>query len=64
MRKSRVTIQETVKHNILFSQHNFRFYGRHVEFWNHLRNKVLYPLIAQTYSGKATNAFLKIPRGC
>jgi len=60
MRKTRVTIRETVKHNTQpFSKHNFRFYGRHVEFRNHLRNKVIHPLIAQTYSGKVTKAFLK-----
>jgi len=44
----------------LVCQHNFRFYGRHVEFWNHFWNKVLHPLIAKTYSGKVTKGFLKI----
>ena len=58
MRKTRVTIRQTVKHSTQpFSQHNVRFYGRHVEFWNHLQNTVLHPLIAQTYSGKVTKAF-------
>jgi len=40
-----------------FSQHNFRLYGRHVKFWNHLRSKVLHPIITQTHSGKVTKAF-------
>ena len=60
MRKTRVTIRETVKHNTQsFNEHNFRFYGRHIAFWNHSRNKVLHPVIAQTYSGKVTKAFFK-----
>jgi len=57
-RKTHVTIRETVSHRTQpFSQLNFRFYGRHVEFWNHLRNKILHSLIAHTYSGKITKAF-------
>jgi len=35
-------------------------YGRHVEFWNHLQNKILHTLIAQTYSEKVTKTSLKV----
>ena len=58
MRKTRVTVRETVSHSTQpFSQHNFRLYGCHIEFWNHLRNKVLHPLITQIYSAKVIKAF-------
>jgi len=63
MRKTLVTIRETVKHNTQpFSQHNVRFYGRHVEFWNHLRNSLTPPYSPNIFR-KSYQSILKNSKG-